>query len=150
MFAIKIKLYSLMIIQYSYPTVEMSLDWLKQAKRELENAEYEILGGFYEHACFLAQQASEKAVKAVFQKIGAEAFGYSVSGLIKKLSEHFNVDAELLRFAKELDKAHIPTRYPNAYPEGAPYEFYTKEEAKKLVEYGRKIVKFCESLLSQV
>lgn len=33
---------------------------------------------------FLAQQASEKAVKAVFQKIGIEAFGHSVAGLIKK------------------------------------------------------------------
>jgi HEPN domain-containing protein len=28
--------------------VERSLDWLKQAKRDLENAEYEIKGGFYE------------------------------------------------------------------------------------------------------
>jgi len=32
--------------------VERSLDWLKQAKRDLENAEYEIKGGFYEYAAF--------------------------------------------------------------------------------------------------
>jgi len=130
--------------------VERSLDWLKQAKRDLENAEYEIKGGFYEYACLLAQQASEKAVKAVFQRIGVEAFGYSVAGLIKRLSEHFNFDTELIRFAKELDKAYIPTRYPNAHPEGAPYELYTREEAERLVEYGRKIVGFCEDLLSKI
>ncbi|MCX8188320.1 MAG: HEPN domain-containing protein [Nitrososphaeria archaeon] len=130
--------------------VERSLDWLKQAKRDLENAEYEIRGEFYEYVCFLAQQASEKAVKAVFQKMGVEAFGYSVAGSIKRLSEHFNLDLELIRFAKELDKAYIPTRYPNAHPEGAPYELYTREEAERLVEYGRKIVRFCENLLSQI
>ena len=48
--------------------VERSADWLRQARRDLENAEYELEGGFYEWACFLSQQAAEKAVKAVFQR----------------------------------------------------------------------------------
>jgi HEPN domain-containing protein len=130
--------------------VERSLDWLKQAKRDIQNSEYEIKGGFYEYACFLAQQASEKAVKAVFQKIGAEAFGHSVAGLLKKLSEHTKVTDELIRYAKELDKAYIPTRYPNAHPEGAPYELYTREEAERLIGYGREVVEFCENLLSKI
>lgn len=60
------------------------------------------------------------------------------------------MDIELIRFAKELDKAYIPTRYPNAHPEGAPYELYTREEAERLVGYGRKIVGFCEVLLSKI
>jgi len=55
--------------------VERSADWLRQAKRDLENAEYELKGGFYEWACFLSQQAAEKAGKAVIQKLGAEALG---------------------------------------------------------------------------
>jgi HEPN domain-containing protein len=130
--------------------VERSLDWLKQAKRDIQNSEYEIKGGFYEYACFLAQQASEKAVKAVFQKIGAEAFGHSVAGLLKKLSEHTKVTDELIRYAKELDKAYIPTRYPNSHPEGAPYELYTREEAERLIGYGREVVEFCENLLSKI
>ncbi|MEM3404115.1 MAG: HEPN domain-containing protein [Nitrososphaeria archaeon] len=130
--------------------VERSLDWLKQSKRDLENAEYEIKGGFYEHACFLAQQSSEKAVKAVLQRMGAEAFGHSVAGLLKKLSERLNVEQELINYGKELDKAYIPTRYPNAHPEGAPYELYTKEEAERLVEFGRRIFRFCEGLLPKI
>ena len=36
---------------------------------------------------------------------------------------------ELRSKAMELDKAYIPARYPNAIPEGAPFEVYTKEEA---------------------
>ncbi|MGC8911792.1 MAG: HEPN domain-containing protein [Nitrososphaeria archaeon] len=46
------------------------VDWLKNAKRDLENTEYEIKGGFYGYA-FFSSIASEKAVKAVFPKISA-------------------------------------------------------------------------------
>ncbi len=69
--------------------VERSSDWLKQAKRDLENAEYELKGGYYEWPCFLSKQAAEKAVKAVFQKLRVEAFGHSVAGLLKRLPKRF-------------------------------------------------------------
>lgn len=32
--------------------VERSRDWMKQAERDIENAKYEINGGFYEWAFF--------------------------------------------------------------------------------------------------
>jgi len=123
---------------------------MKQAKRDLENAKYELKGGFFEWACFLSQQAAEKAVKAVFQKLGAEAFGHSVAGLLQRLPEKIRPNKSLLDLAKELDKAYIPTRYPNVHPEGAPFELYTEEEARRLIDYAEKIIKFCEDLLSRV
>jgi len=129
--------------------VERSLDWLKQSKRDLENAEYELKGGFYEWACFLSQQAAEKAVKAVFQRLGAEVFGHSVAGLLQRLPERFKPGKELMDAAKELDKAYIPTRYPNVHPEGAPYEIYTEDEARRLIEHARRIIEYCEDLLSK-
>ena len=58
---------------------------MKQAVRDLENAKHELAGRYYEWSCFIAQQAAEKAVKAVFQKLGAEAFGHSVTGLLENL-----------------------------------------------------------------
>ncbi|MEN2975451.1 MAG: HEPN domain-containing protein [Candidatus Caldarchaeales archaeon] len=130
--------------------VERSADWIKQARRDLENARYEVKGGFYEMACFLCQQSAEKAVKAVYQAIGAEAFGHSVAGLLIRLPEEFKSSEELIRLARELDKAYIPTRYPNALPEGAPYESYTREEAERLISYAEKILKFCEDILSKI
>jgi HEPN domain-containing protein len=45
--------------------------------------------------------------------------------------------------ARELDKAYIPTRYPNALPEGAPFESYTLEEAERLISYAEQILRFC-------
>ena len=60
--------------------VERSRDWIRQAERDLQNAKFEMNGGYFEWACFLSQQAAEKALKAVFQKLGAEAFGTASSG----------------------------------------------------------------------
>ena len=130
--------------------MERSGDWIRQARRDLEAAEHQLAGKFYEWACFLAQQAAEKAIKAVFQKLGAEAFGHSVAGLLSSLPEKFRPSRELIDLAKELDKAYIPTRYPNAHPEGAPYELYTRAEAERLIGYARKVIKFCENILSEV
>lgn len=128
--------------------VERSRDWMRQAERDLENAKYELKGGFYEWACFLSQQAAEKAVKAVFQKLGGEAFGHSVSGLLSKLP--VKVQDELLDKARELDKAYIPTRYPNSIPEGAPFEVYTEAEARRLISYAEEIIELCKGILSGI
>lgn len=130
--------------------VERSADWIRQAKRDLENAEYELKGGFYEWACFLSQQAAEKAVKAVFQKLGAEAFGHSVAGLLQRLPESFRPGKELVDVAKELDKAYIPTRYPNVHPEGAPCDIYTEAEARRLIGYARRVIQYCEDILARI
>jgi HEPN domain-containing protein len=64
---------------------ERSADWLKQARRDLENAIHELRTGYYEWSCFLAPQSAEKVVKAVHQKMGGEAFGHSVAGLLESL-----------------------------------------------------------------
>jgi HEPN domain-containing protein len=130
--------------------VERSADWIKQAKRNLENAEYELRGGFYEWSCFLSQQASEKAVKAVFQRLRAEAFGRSVAGLLQRLPEGLAPEKGVIDMAKELDRVYIPTRYPNVHPEGAPYEAYTEGDARRLIEFARRIVEYCEGLLSRI
>lgn len=67
--------------------MERSRDWLDQAEGDLQHAQSDAEHGFYEWACFSAQQAAEKAVKAVFQKMGAEAWGHSVADLLEELSQ---------------------------------------------------------------
>lgn len=46
------------------------LDWLRQAEADLESAGTSLRGGHFEWACFAAQQAAEKAVKAIYVKKG--------------------------------------------------------------------------------
>ena len=96
---------------------------------------------------FAAQQGAEKAVKAVFQKIGAEAWGHSVTVLLEALPNSSAFEPDLLDAAKELDKHYIPARYPNSHPQGAPFEYYTRGEARRAVSNADKIIAFCSGLL---
>lgn len=130
--------------------MERSKDWLNEAQGDLEHAHNDIRGGFYNWACFSAQQSAEKALKAVFQKMGAEAWGHSAADLLKELAQRHPVPEELSQAALELDKAYIPTRYPNAHPSGSPRDRYTKQEATRLVGYAEEIVTFCSDLLSKI
>ena len=130
--------------------MERSQDWLDEAKGDLEHAKSDVAGSYYNWACFSAQQSAEKAIKAVFQKMGAEAWGHSVADLLRELSSKVKVSEELMNRALELDKAYIPTRYPNAHPSGSPRQRYTREEAERLIRYAQKIFKFCSGLLSKI
>jgi HEPN domain-containing protein len=130
--------------------MDRSKDWLDEAKGDLEHARNDMQGGFYNWACFSAQQAAEKAIKAVFQRMGAEAWGHSVADLLKELARKQVVSEDLVDASLELDKAYIPTRYPNAHPSGSPRSRYTKEESRRLIGYAEKIVQFCSGLLSEI
>ncbi|MCI2424641.1 HEPN domain-containing protein [Candidatus Acetothermia bacterium] len=130
--------------------MERSRDWMDQAEGDLEHARSDRKHGFYEWACFSSHQAAEKAVKAVFQKMGAEAWGHSVADLLKELSKRHSVPGELRNGGLELDKAYIPTRYPNAHPSGSPRTRYTEEEARRLIEHAERIINFCADLLSGI
>ena len=129
---------------------ERSKDWFNHAKRDLENAKYELDGGFYEFSCFLSQQAAEKALKSLYQKIGADVFGHSVTGLIQRFPLRENVDEKFLNEAKELDKAYIPTRYPDSMPEGSPFMMYSADEARRSILYAGHILERSENILSKI
>lgn len=130
--------------------MERSLDWMDEARGDLDHAKSDAERGFYNWACFSAQQAAEKAVKSVFQKLGAEAWGHSVADLLQELLKRHAVAEECMDGALELDKAYIPTRYPNAHPSGSPRSRYTRKEAQRLIEHAERIVRFCEDLLSRI
>lgn len=130
--------------------VERSGDWMTQARGDLSHASHDLDGGFYEWCCFSAQQAAEKAVKAVFQRLGGEAWGHSVADLLDELPSRLEIPDSLREMALELDKAYIPTRYPNAHPAGAPKDRYTRGEAERLTGYAERIVELCQGLLASL
>jgi len=129
--------------------VERSRDWMNQAEGDLLHARSDMQGAYYDWACFSAQQAAEKGVKAVFQKMGAEAWGHSVADLLGELAARHTVPERLREAGLELDKVYIPARYPNAHPSGAPRTRYTRSEAERLIGYADEILKFCSGLLSE-
>lgn len=127
---------------------ERSEDWVKQAVRDSKTAEEMAKSGSYEWSCFAAQQAAEKAVKAVFQKLNAAAWGHSVLDLMKILSKKTTVSEDLLNCARTLDRYYLPTRYPNSFESGSPYEYFTRKDAEDALVYSRRIIEFCKGLLA--
>jgi HEPN domain-containing protein len=119
------------------------LDWFRQAEADLKHAMNSMEVGDYEWSCFSAQQASEKAVKSVYIKMGMEAWGHTVSVLLGSLKPRLKVPSSILESAKGLDKHYIPTRYPNGFDDGAPVDFYTKKEATAAVRQAKQIVEYC-------
>jgi len=126
---------------------DRSKDWMAQAKRDLNHAVNSCEVGDFEWSCFSAQQAAEKAVKAVFLHLHGEGWGHSVYALLKALNDKVMVSQNLLESAKILDKHYIPTRYPNSFDSGMPGDYYTENEAQEAIRNAGEIIKFCESCL---
>ena len=124
---------------------ERSGDWMRQAEADLRHAVNSRQFGDFEWACFAAQQAAEKAVKALFQRHHLDAWGHTVSILLSNFPAKAAIPANLLTGAKILDKHYIPARYPNGFEVGAPTDFYTAEEADLAIRIAGEIIDFCKN-----
>ncbi len=123
-------------------------DWLKQALRDMEQAEDSRRAQRHEWACFAAQQAAEKAVKALHLYHRQEAWGHVVARLLQELPEAVLVPAELIEKGRVLDNAYIPSRYPNSHPEGAPFEHYGPLQSDEAIRYAREIIDFVRAQMA--
>lgn len=86
-------------------------------------------GRFFDKACFIAQQAAEKAVKACLYAEGRrEVLGHSVVEFVRQLVEREAAFVALTGAAARLDRFYIPTRYPNGLPGGMPFQSFTRDD----------------------
>lgn len=112
-------------------------DWLEQAKDDLKFARYAISGNFYSQACFISQQAGEKAMKALALHLGADKIrGHS----LKDLSIAMGINGDFLTAAKTLDLYYISARYPDSFFSGFPSEYFSEEQAKQAVDFAQQII----------
>lgn len=72
---------------------------------------------------------------------------HSVVELLEESSKWEGRFRELLDRGRELDRHYIGSRYPNFYPAGAPYQYYTGEEAGRCVSYAESILEEAKRLL---
>lgn len=117
-------------------------DWLRQAERDLEQAEDSRGAGRHEWACFAAHQAAEKAVRALHLHLGQEAWGHVVARLLRQLPPTVPVPDDLVEKGRVLDGFYIPPRYPNSYPEGAPFEYFGPIHSDQAIRYAGEILQF--------
>ncbi|MBU4352851.1 MAG: HEPN domain-containing protein [Nanoarchaeota archaeon] len=125
-----------------------SRDWLQQSERDLQQAEDSGRAGRHEWACFAAQQAAEKAVKALHLHLGQEAWGHVIARLLKELPESVSLPMELIEKSRVLDTFYIPPRYPNSHPEGAPFEHYGPLQSEEAIRYAGEILAFVRAQMA--
>lgn len=125
-----------------------SEDWFSQAQRDLEQAEDSRQAGRHEWACFAAQQAAEKAVKALHLHLGQEAWGHVVAQLLRALPRAVQMPQEMIEMGQVLDNFYIPTRYANSHPAGAPFEHYGPLQSTEATQYAREILEFARAKMA--
>lgn len=117
--------------------------WAEQAEFEFNQAEDLLNRGVYSYACFFAQQAAEKIVKAVYYHRGEERRGHMTRTLLLGLGRKYDVNVkDLVSLASELDKHYAASRYPNLHKgkKKPPFKLYTRGMAENCVEHARKIL----------
>ena len=119
--------------------------WLKSSRRTFDSAAGDLERGDFNWACFKAQQAAELALKALMHGLGMPTHGHSVSRLLSEASRSFEASGDLLQAAKSLDKFYVPTRYPNAWVEGSPEEYYTRRDAEEAIKLAEAIISWVEA-----
>lgn len=128
---------------------ERSADWMRQAERDLGMAEKARESGYHEWACFVAQQAAEKAVKAVYQAKGGSAIGHGIGFLLRGLKDReIPVPEGIRKAAKSLDSLYILSRYPDGMAEGTPADHFDREDADDAIRGAGEILRFCKDLLA--
>lgn len=116
--------------------------WFDTAMEDLEAARAIMDKGKFSHACFLAQQAGEKATKALWLFMGEDPWGHSIQKLIAELPDPFlrSRMEELIEEGAVLDRYYIPTRYPNGLPDLTPGKYYFQKDALLCIESAQRLV----------
>lgn len=125
-----------------------SKDWLRQAERDLEQAKLSLREGFYEWACFAAQQSAEKALKALCEKHNIVVRSHQLLGLLKALNEFEDITDDIYKKGVTLDRFYIPTRYPNGFTSGAPMEYFFVDDAQEAIKDAEAIIQFCRNKIT--
>ena len=119
--------------------------WRRQAANDLAFARVAVRERFYAQACFVAQQAAEKAVKAIAYGLGERTVvGHSLVTLISRYGDRAPELRELQEIAGILDQYYVPTRYPNGLAGGVPFEAFGESQAAAAVDAAARFVQLAE------
>lgn len=130
---------------HSAPIPGSTADWLARARGDLALARIPLPeGGFYEDLCFHAQQAAEKALKAVYVSRGwTFRYIHDLEELITGLQQGGIGIPEEIQQAAVLTSYAFESRYPGI---GDPV---TNEEHAQTVVLAESVLRWAEELVTR-
>ena len=119
------------------------IDWLSRARGSLALAKQSKPDeAFWEDQCYLAQQAVEKALKALYQHRGLIfRYTHDIEELGTGLERHGVSIPQSVRDAVILSRYAVETRYPG------PFEPVSEEEYLEAIRLAEAVVNWVDSLI---
>jgi len=112
--------------------------WIEKAKRDLEAAKNSLNSKDYEWSSFQAQQAVEKALKALYIKKYKKLIRIHDLVLLAKKIDSPN---EIIVLCSKINPSYVDTRYPDVSKD------YTKDDAKKILKLSIEVIEWTEKNL---
>jgi HEPN domain-containing protein len=118
-------------------------EWLNRARSNLARAKAKRKGVYLEDLCFDAQQAAEKAIKALLIKLDVNfPYVHDLADLLTSVEKVGQEVPELIRQAERLSKFAVFTRYPGIGPS------IKEKEYRETLEIAARVVKWAENIVS--
>lgn len=115
-------------------------EWLNRARSNLARAKAKRTGVYLEDLCFDAQQASEKAIKALLIKLDVNfPYVHDLAELLTLVENTGQAVPEPIKQARQLSRFAVFTRYPGIGPS------IKEKEYRQTVEIAARVVKWAES-----
>lgn len=117
-------------------------EWLNRARSNLARARSEIEGVYLEDLCFDAQQAAEKAIKAVLVHEKTRfPYVHDLAELLTLVEQAGQTIPEFVKQAARLTRYAVVTRYPGFA------EPVSHEEYKEAMTIAEAVVRWAEGVL---
>lgn len=120
--------------------------WLKLAEEDLEWAKASFEDKIYRGACFAAQQAAEKSLKAyLVSKNVVTPKIHDLVTLNQKCIEQEGEFQHLDEACNILSPYYLSTRYPDV----AQFEQFSESQTKDVIDQAEKVVNFVKAKIVQ-
>ncbi len=122
------------------------LEWLNRARSNLDMAKAgsRLRTVYFEDPCFEAQQAAEKAIKAVLLHLGIRfPFTHDLGDLLDLIKKGRKAIPKTVQAADRLTRFAVVTRYPGMA------EPVTRQEFTRAVKIAEQVVRWAEKLIAK-
>lgn len=117
---------------------------MRQAEDDLEKSRDNLKGKHLDAAAFFAQQAAEKALKAL--SIENKGLFPKIHDVVA-LSRIVNAPEEIVEKCKVITPYYIETRYPD-FSEQIPAEAFSKKEVEEVIKLSEEVLKWAKKSLT--